>query len=63
MQPTPELLNADIIQAALSKKAASLLQKLEIYPKIDSTNNYLLEQAKQSHKRQAIFAEQQMAGR
>lgn len=60
-----ELLDANIIDGALSGQSKQWLGMLEIYPQLDSTNRYLMQQGKVENQRGAhvVLAEMQTAGR
>lgn len=60
-----ELLDRDTILASLPKEHYALLEKLEIFTSIDSTNTYLIQQVKLMpvQRSYVCFTEQQSAGR
>lgn len=59
-----ELLAVEKIEAALNKQSKALISGLEIHDQIDSTNRYLVEQARQQATSGWVcFAEQQTAGK
>lgn len=59
-----ELLDRERILAGLSATARAWLSRLEVYPTLDSTNNYLLTQANTHWPSGAVcLTEQQQAGR
>jgi BirA family biotin operon repressor/biotin-[acetyl-CoA-carboxylase] ligase len=58
------LLNAEKINAQLSNLTSALISELEIFPFIDSTNNYLMSCAQTDAKLGCVcFAEMQTAGK
>jgi BirA family biotin operon repressor/biotin-[acetyl-CoA-carboxylase] ligase len=58
------LLNAQNINAQLSNITSTLISELEIFPFIDSTNNYLMARAQTDTKSGCVcFAETQTAGK
>jgi BirA family biotin operon repressor/biotin-[acetyl-CoA-carboxylase] ligase len=59
-----ELLSEPQIKAGLTQTATQLVSELEIYPRIDSTNRYLVESAQTlANSGQVCFAESQTAGK
>lgn len=60
---TKELLSTEKILALMEHSNLALLSKLEIFDTIDSTNSYLLSQAKSANSGWVCLAEQQTKGR
>lgn len=64
MSVAMDLLDRDSILAGLTDAARAGLSRLEVYPVLDSTNNYLLSKVGQNWPSGAVcLAEQQQAGR
>jgi BirA family biotin operon repressor/biotin-[acetyl-CoA-carboxylase] ligase len=61
--PPIDPLDADAIAAALAPDAARLIERLEVFSEIDSTNRYLLEHPPSSGRLAVCLAEYQHAGR
>jgi BirA family transcriptional regulator, biotin operon repressor / biotin---[acetyl-CoA-carboxylase] ligase len=58
-----DLLNAGYIQSQLSPDTLKLLRELDIHTVIDSTNNYVMQQAMNRESGYICLAEQQTAGK